>query len=88
MEEHLVYILQSLRDGSFYVGYTSFLILRFREHQEGKSHHTSKRLPYVVRYVEVFNNKTDALKRERQIKKRKSRAYILQLIADLERSVG
>ena len=88
MEEHVVYILQSLKDASFYVGYTSFLILRFRAHQEGKSSHTSKHLPYVVRYIEVFDNKTDALKRERQIKSRKSRTYIQQLIKDLENSVG
>jgi putative endonuclease len=88
MEEHLVYILQSLTDGSFYVGYTSFLILRFKEHQGGRSSHTSKHLPYIVRYIEVFDNKTDALKRERQIKNRKSRAYIMQLIEDLESSVG
>jgi putative endonuclease len=80
MEEHVVYILQSLKDGSFYVGYTSFLILRFREHQEGKSNHTSKHLPYIVRHIEVFDNKTNVLRREREIKNKKSRSYISTLI--------
>jgi putative endonuclease len=78
--EFVVYILQSKSNQSFYVGYTSFLILRIREHNSGMSKHTSKHIPWEVVYVEFFNSKTEAIKREKSIKKMKSRNYIEELV--------
>ena len=63
-----VYILEC-RDGSYYVGMSSDLETRLKDHQSGKSCHTSKRLPVKLRYQEASETKATATKRERQIKK-------------------
>ncbi len=75
-----VYILQSLKDFSFYVGQCDDLDRRMSKHFDGFSKYTAGKRPLRLRYFEVFQTRTEALKRERQIKKMKSRKYIIELI--------
>lgn len=64
-----VYILKC-GDGSFYCGYTNDIEKRVEKHKSGKgAKYTRSRLPLEVVYVEEFDNKSDALKRECEIKK-------------------
>jgi putative endonuclease len=63
-----VYILKSLRDGSFYIGYTSDLKRRFKEHNNGKSIFTKNKLPYELIFYEAFANRKDAESRENYLK--------------------
>jgi putative endonuclease len=65
---YFVYILQSLKDNSYYIGYTSNLENRLKYHNSGKQRYTKHRLPFKLVYSEEFDNKTDALKREKLIK--------------------
>ena len=58
-----VYILQSLKDNSFYTGYSSNLLNRVREHNFGSTRYTSHKRPWELIYSEEFDNKRDALKR-------------------------
>jgi putative endonuclease len=67
-------------DGSFYVGYTANLEARVWEHNEGRTGYTSKKRPWQLVYSEQFENKTDALKREKFIKAQKSKSFIQALI--------
>lgn len=64
-----VYIIQSLADKSYYKGFTENPILRIQRHNNGESTYTSAKCPWVLVYVEIFETKKEALKREIRIKK-------------------
>lgn len=69
MDEFVVYILYSEKFDKSYVGYTSNLIERFKSHNFlGTKGHTLKFRPWKVIYVEVFETKSDAIKREKYLK--------------------
>ena len=64
-----VYILLC-SDGSFYTGYTKDLQARTKLHQDGKgARYTKSHRPEKVAYVEQFNSRGEAMKRERELKK-------------------
>jgi predicted GIY-YIG superfamily endonuclease len=62
-----MYILRCA-DGSYYVGSTNNLDLRFSQHQSGKgSRYTSGRLPVELVYAEEYDRIMDAYAREKQV---------------------
>lgn len=63
-----VYLLRSKKDGSIYIGCTSSLHKRLREHKEGKVYTTRKMLPVELMYFEAYKSKKDAFKREKKLK--------------------
>lgn len=65
---HCVYLLQSLKNGSLYVGYTSDLKRRLQEHNSGQSSYTKKYLPWKLVYFEGYCSKIDAQQREKLLK--------------------
>ena len=65
----IVYIIQSLKDGSFYIWYSSNIEERLKKHNEGKSRYTSKKIPWKLVYTEEFSSKSEAIKREKFLKK-------------------
>lgn len=76
---HYIYILES-NNGKLYTGYTTDLERRFKEHKSGKgAKFTTAFGAKKLRYSESFTSKSDALKREYQIKQL-SRSEKLQLI--------
>jgi putative endonuclease len=77
-----VYILQSLKDFSFYVGQCDDLDRRMSKHFDGMSKYTSGKRPLRLVYFEVFKSRTDSIKREKEIKNKKSRKYIEWLISE------
>jgi putative endonuclease len=79
-EKFFVYILQSLKDFSFYVGQCDDLDRRMSKHFDGMSKYTASKRPLKLVYFEMYESRTDAIKREREIKGKKSRGYIEQLI--------
>lgn len=67
--EFYVYILLCV-DGSFYTGYTKNLDTRTRQHQNGDgARYTKSHKPDSLVYVEPFDSRSKAMKREREIKK-------------------
>jgi putative endonuclease len=57
-------------DGSFYTGYTKNLDKRTRLHESGKgARYTRTHKPKGVAYVELFDTRAKAMKREKAIKK-------------------
>ncbi|WP_200411055.1 GIY-YIG nuclease family protein [Virgibacillus salexigens] len=65
---HVVYILKC-NDGSLYTGYTNNLEHRVRMHEEGKgAKYTRGRGPFQIVYVERFASKTEAMRKEYEIK--------------------
>lgn len=63
-----VYILQSLKDKSLYIGYTVDLRKRFDEHNNGESKATKPFRPYKLIFYEAFLNRVDAKRREEYLK--------------------
>jgi len=63
-----VYLVEC-RDDSFYCGYTSDLEKRVKTHNEGKgAKYTKRRRPVKLVYSELFETKSEAMKRELKIK--------------------
>ncbi len=79
--EYYVYILQSGIDQSFYIGYTQNIPKRLAEHNAGKSHYTTRKIPWKLVYQESFNSKTEALIRERFLKNQKNKEFYTRLIS-------
>ncbi len=83
-----VYILQSLKDSSFYVGQCNDLDRRMSKHFEGMSKYTASKRPLRLVYFEMYSSRSESIKREIQIKKMKSKRYIEQLISEWKISLG
>ena len=64
-----VYVIESLSDGSRYIGYSKDPQKRLAEHNRGKTKSMKSKIPYRVVNIESFDSKTDARKREIQLKK-------------------
>jgi predicted GIY-YIG superfamily endonuclease len=66
---HYVYLLRCA-DNSLYVGETSDLLARERDHNEGRGgSYTLRRRPVQIVYAEQHGSREEALRRERQIKR-------------------
>jgi putative endonuclease len=78
--KYFIYILQSEKDGTYYIGHTSDLEARLRRHNQGRSAYTRDRAPWKLLYKEGLNSKAEAMRREKEIKARKSRKFIEQLV--------
>ncbi|HEX5430251.1 MAG TPA: GIY-YIG nuclease family protein [Patescibacteria group bacterium] len=68
MDMHFVYLLQSLKDNGFYIGYTEDVMSRLNLHNPGKVKSTSSRLPLKLIYFEAYPDKAAALNREQKLK--------------------
>ena len=71
-----VYVLQSERDGKFYVGYTKNIQKRLEGHNKGNVKSTKNRLPMKLVYWEGYLNQTDATQREKYLKTAWGKRYI------------
>ena len=76
---YFVYILQSIKDNTFYKGYTTDIERRLNEHNSGKSQYTKNKTPWKLIYLEECTDKTAALKREKSLKRANSK-YLSWLI--------
>ncbi len=65
---YYVYILQSIRTKKLYIGYTSDLRNRLKQHNSGKSAATKPYIPYNLIYYEAMLNRSDAKNREIYLK--------------------
>ena len=64
-----VYALQSEKNKRLYIGFTSNLKRRLREHNEGVGGvYTKKNGPFKMIFYEAFNDKQDAARDERFFK--------------------
>jgi putative endonuclease len=65
---HFVYIIQSLKDGNYYIGETSDINARLAFHNAGRQRSTRSRVPFRLVLVEEFDTRGAAIVRERLIK--------------------
>ena len=76
----VIYILHSLRYNRYYIGHTKNIKSRLAEHNRGKVRSTKAFTPWKVVYTENFETKSEAIKREMQIKNYKSGNAFKKLI--------
>ena len=78
---HYIYILYSEVLDRYYIGATKDISKRVEKHLQSKKGFTSRAKDWELKYSEVFDEKSEALKRERQIKSWKSRKLIEELMS-------
>ena len=75
-----LYILLSEKTNKFYIGSTGNLSDRITRHNSGRSKATKTGIPWKLIYTEAFETRTEAIKREIEIKSWKSHARIMVLV--------
>ncbi|MBE5956933.1 MAG: GIY-YIG nuclease family protein [Lachnospiraceae bacterium] len=81
---HYTYMVKC-GDGTLYTGYTTDVLRRTKEHNRGKgARYTRSRLPVELVYYELHDTKTDAMRREYDLKQL-TRVEKLKLIEEFHR---
>lgn len=70
------YVLESIKDGKRYIGYSRDLKRRLGEHKDKLNTSTKHRLPLKLIYYEACLNMTDAKRRERYFKTTQGRRFL------------
>jgi putative endonuclease len=73
-----VYVLRSESDAGLYIGFTTDLRRRLREHKAGEAFATSYRGPWRLVYYEAYLEEEDALGREQYLKSGGGRRFLVK----------
>jgi len=74
---YFVYLLEHRFDRSWYIGYSTNLKKRFKDHNSGNGCVTTAKKPnWKLIYFECYANKKDALGREKFLKSGSGRKYL------------
>jgi putative endonuclease len=79
---YFVYLLESQRDFSFYIGFTENVKLRLDDHNKGYVVSTRLKLPWKLIYFEAYLDKKDALGREKFLKSGSGQKLLLRQLRD------
>jgi len=79
--KYYVYIIQSKKNGKFYIGCTDDIERRVDQHNSGRNKSTKSGVPWELKYQEEFYDRKTAMNREKEIKDKKSKRYIEWLIS-------
>ncbi|MDO8482220.1 MAG: GIY-YIG nuclease family protein [bacterium] len=83
-----VYILQSEKNGRYYIGSTDNLARRLEEHQRGKTLSLKNLVPVRLVFSKEYATMSDARGIEAKLKRFKSRKIIERIIADADIETG
>jgi putative endonuclease len=64
-----VYIIYSESSDKYYKGFSGNVSLRIQQHNLGESAYTKNFTPWILVHVEIYGSKTEALIREKKVKK-------------------
>ncbi|MCX6757823.1 MAG: GIY-YIG nuclease family protein [Candidatus Nomurabacteria bacterium] len=78
-----IYILNSIKNGRYYVGSCEDINIRLTRHNKGLVKSTKFYIPWKIVYTEEYKTLSEARKREYQIKSWKKRSEIEKLIKHL-----
>jgi putative endonuclease len=73
-----VYVIHSLEDHGFYIGFSTNLRKRIAGHEHGASFATKYRGPWKLIYYEAYIDRQDAEGRERYLKTGSGRRFLRQ----------
>ncbi len=83
---YFVYILMSEKTGTYYVGHAQNLNSRLERHNQGRVKYTKSKRPWDLVYFEEYPDRSSAMTREENIKKRKSKQFIDSLVRTSRRT--
>ncbi len=78
---YYVYILQSKKDSSFYIGFTPDLRSRLAKHNKKQVTSTKDKVPWTLIYYEAYLNRKDATGREKFLKSGSGWRYFKKQLA-------
>lgn len=84
IQQYYTYVLHSLKDDFFYVGFSKDLESRLKEHSKGYVLSTKDRRPFELIYYEVCFSLNDAIHREKYLKTSYGRHYIKNRIKNMK----
>lgn len=79
-KKFFVYCLFSEKHNRLYIGQTDNIERRFSEHCKGRVLSTKAYLPYRLIYTEALVTKSDAVKREKELKLSQGRRFLKSFI--------
>ena len=82
MNKYYIYVIKSLINGRHYVGLTEDVSKRLKKHNERKVRSTKAYAPYKLLYVEEYNDRKDARKREIFLKTGQGRDSIKNILSE------
>jgi putative endonuclease len=77
---YYTYVLKSLKDGNLYIGQTSDIEKRLTEHNSGLCKSTKSRIPFKLIHQEEFKTRSEAMKREKELKTGRGRESIRKML--------
>lgn len=77
-----VYLLESIKNNNLYIGYTSDLRKRFKEHNQGLNFSTKPHRPWQLIYYEAYLNEQDAKRREKYLKTSQGSRLLKQMLKE------
>ena len=83
--DYYLYVIRSDSSGKIYIGQTSNLKIRLRRHNQElpskeKSYTAKNKGPWRLVYKERFSTRKEVIKREKQLKTSRGRAYLKKKI--------
>ncbi|MDI6734474.1 MAG: GIY-YIG nuclease family protein [Patescibacteria group bacterium] len=82
MRFYYVYVLESIKDSSRYIGFTNNLKERLEAHNKGLNFLTKPHMPYKLIYFEGCTNTNDAKRREHYFKKTGGRRFLAKRLRE------
>lgn len=80
---YTVYVISPL--SKIYIGYTSNFSKRFLSHNNlGSEGFTIRYRPWIILFIEPYDSKSTAIKREKELKAGQGRKYIKEYLVNLK----
>ena len=79
------YVLKSIKDSKLYIGYSTNLKRRIKEHEHGYNFSTKFRLPFMLIYYEAGLSEKDAKRRENYLKTTQGRRFLALRLLEYQR---
>jgi len=79
---YAVYVLWSKEESKFYIGFTSDIERRIKEHRSGKVHTTKRYKSLNLIYYEKFVSEVDARRREKYFKTTQGKKGLRLILRD------
>ena len=76
---YYIYLLESEKDGRYYIGQTSNLEERIVYHNSNRSKYTKNKGPWKLMGYKTFQTRSEAMKEEKILKGMKNRDYIIKI---------